>query len=661
MAMFDKAVEQSRALHGRATAPITQAQQDQRNRRRGNYRQQGQLNQVANPNQRNVGGGFDAYDRSKALMGQRPQAEYSQDPNYLPDDIAAQAQNAALQGVYQNQLNRPGDAEGMAFYQGKLDSGEMTFAQVQAAIQASAEGEAYTNPNEQWIDEEYQSQFGRDSDVEGRNFYSDLRRQGYSEWEVSQMINEGARGGDMSAALTGTGTGGATGDFTPEQLAQHWADNPGSMQDAMNANPGAWGITPDYTPPVDYVPEPSEIPDQPGSPSMPGTEELYPADELPPQYAFTSGFSDQDTQQWAVGERYLEEEKANVRAINQTILDTLPQMEAELVGLHGDAKDAKYDEFMNQIFAGEADMTKRQALIESALTESRDAATTELLMGMKDANDRLIEGETSALDTLEAGTEAGVGALDPFASGGGAAFDRAGALAGGEGAAEAYADYAETPGQQYLREQGERAILQNAAATGSVEGGNVQLELLRHGQGLAAQNVDQRIAQQTELAKIGVGAAGGQADLYGQQGQTGAGINTQAAQQQAQNNFATAAQISQNAIDSGKSISQQRANVADTFMENFKMRAVGGREMLAEEEAAISNVMSTLNATQLATLQNIMTSEQARSESARNFLISLVSAQKGGSPGGGSGAVYAAGAAVFGSILDNWNPSEPGP
>lgn len=53
----------------------------------------------------------------------------------------------------------------------------------------------------------------------------------------------------------------------------------------------------------------------------------------------------------------------------------------------------------------------------------------------------------------------------------------------------------ESPGQRFLREQGERSILRGAAATGGLGGGRVQQALTEFGIGTAAQQLNQRIAQ----------------------------------------------------------------------------------------------------------------------------------------------------------------------
>lgn len=116
----------------------------------------------------------------------------------------------------------------------------------------------------------------------------------------------------------------------------------------------------------------------------------------------------------------------------------------------------------------------------------------------------------------------------------------AGAL-GPEEQARAFAEFRESPEQAYIRERGERAVLRGAAATGGLGGGRVLQELQRQGQGLAAQDIQNRFARLGEVAGRGLTAAGQQAQLAGQEagiiGQLAgqrAGLGAQMTQQQAE-------------------------------------------------------------------------------------------------------------------------------
>lgn len=126
----------------------------------------------------------------------------------------------------------------------------------------------------------------------------------------------------------------------------------------------------------------------------------------------------------------------------------------------------------------------------------------------------------------------GVGALDPFRTTGLSAQQQQAALSGALGAdaqRQAFAAFQESPEQAFIREQGQRAVLANAAATGGVQGGNVLRELTRFGTGLASQDIQNRFSRLGALSGQGLTAAGQigqlrgqQAGLTGQLGQAGA-------------------------------------------------------------------------------------------------------------------------------------------
>jgi len=94
---------------------------------------------------------------------------------------------------------------------------------------------------------------------------------------------------------------------------------------------------------------------------------------------------------------------------------------------------------------------------------------------------------------------------------------------------QAYNDFIESPGQAWLREQGERAVTRNAAATGGLGGGRVLQELQRQGQGLAAQDFQNHYGRLAGLSNQGLQAAGQVGALRGQQGSLNASLRGQQA------------------------------------------------------------------------------------------------------------------------------------
>ena len=85
-------------------------------------------------------------------------------------------------------------------------------------------------------------------------------------------------------------------------------------------------------------------------------------------------------------------------------------------------------------------------------------------------------GQSGLEQALQGGLSGAMSQLGPYAQQGGQAFNLQSALTGALGAPaqqQAYQNFSESPGQQFLREQGERSVINQAAATGGTQGGNV--------------------------------------------------------------------------------------------------------------------------------------------------------------------------------------------
>jgi len=217
----------------------------------------------------------------------------------------------------------------------------------------------------------------------------------------------------------------------------------------------------------------------------------------------------------------------------------------------------------------------------------------------------------------------GVGALNPFAKTGQSADALVSSLLGGQGMAaqqQAMQQFQESPATAFLREQGEAAVLRNAAATGGLRGGNVMKELNRFGTGLANQSFNERIAQLQQQAASGLNAAsnigqlrGQQAGQIGQLGSQAAGIMGQFGQQQYSGAQQAAAQqaglignigsqlggqigqmgsaIGQNIYGTGQLLSQGRTmagqNLADIASKGGQMLS----ELLGQQGTNIANLL----------------------------------------------------------------------
>jgi hypothetical protein len=118
-------------------------------------------------------------------------------------------------------------------------------------------------------------------------------------------------------------------------------------------------------------------------------------------------------------------------------------------------------------------------------------------------------------------TDQAVSSLSPYATQGQGASGVMAALSGAMGAdaqAQAFADFQASPGQSYLIDQGEKAILRNSAATGGTRGNNVLQELQQHGIGLAAQDLNDQFARLGNVADRGYSASSSIAGLRSTQG-----------------------------------------------------------------------------------------------------------------------------------------------
>ena len=152
--------------------------------------------------------------------------------------------------------------------------------------------------------------------------------------------------------------------------------------------------------------------------------------------------------------------------------------------------------------------------------------------GFYGAMDQLNRGEARSLAALAQGTgqartdiiegrDAALGRLDPYSAAGREALQREAALSGAlgpEAQQEAIDAYIESPGQQYLRERQEQALLRNTAAIGGLGGGRVRTALMEQAMGIASTQQQQHLENLRSLA-----GRGQQADTTGASIQANAG------------------------------------------------------------------------------------------------------------------------------------------
>lgn len=145
-------------------------------------------------------------------------------------------------------------------------------------------------------------------------------------------------------------------------------------------------------------------------------------------------------------------------------------------------------------------------------------------------------------------------ALDPFTRKGTNAFNVLAAQSGGQGAVKqqrAFDSFASSPGQQFLRDQQEEAILRNASAVGGLGGGNVLSELQNEAFGRAQTDLGN---QQDLLAQLATGGLTASRDV--------SGARTRAGEQIASNLSGTTSSLANLLSGAGTASSASTSNLA---------------------------------------------------------------------------------------------------
>lgn len=159
---------------------------------------------------------------------------------------------------------------------------------------------------------------------------------------------------------------------------------------------------------------------------------------------------------------------------------------------------------------------------EQALMGGSSAALDALMQGFGRAEGALQPvgpaDMSGVRSSIASGLEGVGGTLQPWQTSGLKAFDMQAALSGALGAdaqAQAYRNFQSSPGQQFLRDRAEQALLRNAAALGGLGGGRVRQELQRQAIGEASQDFNNAFNRIGTVAQGGLQAAGQEAGLIG--------------------------------------------------------------------------------------------------------------------------------------------------
>ncbi len=243
---------------------------------------------------------------------------------------------------------------------------------------------------------------------------------------------------------------------------------------------------------------------------------------------------------------------------------------------------------------------------EQALIQGGQMGLNALQQGQTQAQAALQAGQTAgqaALTTgrgdIQAGLTAAGGVLNPalqqtqqFIAPGAQSQQLSAALTGGlgtEAQAQAFQNYQNSPGQQFIIDRGEKSLVRNAAATGGLGGANLQKELLSYGQGMANQFLQQNIDNLNTATNQGLTAAG----QFGNLAQAGAGLQQQAGQSLADIQAQQAGFNVGGGQDLG-SLRQAGGTQKAQLLTSLATQLAGGRTREAELEAA--NIGSTTSA-----------------------------------------------------------------
>ena len=135
----------------------------------------------------------------------------------------------------------------------------------------------------------------------------------------------------------------------------------------------------------------------------------------------------------------------------------------------------------------------------------------------------LQDAEGRAVNAINTGFGDALQGFGEFRDPGVPALNMNAALSGALGPAaqaQAFADFQDDPGTQWLRDRGRQERLAAASATGGLGGGNVLKAIESFGQGLAAQQLGQRQDRLAQITGTGLQAQGMMGGLRGEQAST---------------------------------------------------------------------------------------------------------------------------------------------
>ena len=228
---------------------------------------------------------------------------------------------------------------------------------------------------------------------------------------------------------------------------------------------------------------------------------------------------------------------------------------------------------------------------EQALQGGYQSALAALMQGANTGRADLMAARDLATKQAETNFNRGEAYFQPYMQAGQQALGLQGALSGAQGQAAFDAAYTDSPYMRFLQEQGDRTVTRNSAAIGGLGGGNVQKELVRYGQGLAGQGLQQQIQNLSGLSGIGLNAAQGGAQMAGNQGTALAGITQRAGEGMSNLAMQAGGQIGNYAFNTGQMAAQGRTDYGNLLAGQINNTANNMANLSMNQGGQYSNII----------------------------------------------------------------------
>jgi len=228
----------------------------------------------------------------------------------------------------------------------------------------------------------------------------------------------------------------------------------------------------------------------------------------------------------------------------------------------------------------------------------------------------------------------GVGGLQGFAEPGRQASSLLSQFSGAAGApaqAQAFQNFQQDPFSQFLQQQGERGLLRTAASRGQLGGGNIEKDLIRFNQGNALQGLQTQFGLLGDQAQRGLGAAGQQGQLRGQEAGFRAGLTGQILPLGGLIREREGRGLADLSQQTGRDLAFGRTRAGENIA-----GAIGDTSSaLAQLRQSLGTDLSnTLSGSNLANLLTAAAQNQAQSQQSLAALLANINAAQGSSVGG---------------------------